>query len=328
MRPRKINRHLPPCVYHRHGSYWLVKGGKWTNLGKSLPAALAAYGRSLTEPTGEMPQLIEDAYGHIVKGVAPSTKAQYRIAARKLKGILAEFSPSQVTQRDIAQIRLSFAHQPNMTNRMLSFLRMVFDYALDMDLVENNPCVGGRRLVEAKRKRYITDEEYRAIYRQAGPRLQCIMDLLYLTAQRPIDVLKIRRANLTEDGILFQQQKTDASLLVRWSPELRAVVERCKGLGKNVHALTLLYGRSGKAPDYRSIKLQWDQARSKAGIMDAQLRDLRAKSLTDAKRQGLDAQVLAGHVSATMTERYIRLRDVPVATGPSFGQRLKQSEIV
>ena len=37
--------------------------------------------------------------------------------------------------------------------------------------------------------------------------------------------------------------------------------------------------------------------------------DIRAKSLTDAKRLGLDAQSLAGHSSAAMTEHYIKQRE-------------------
>jgi hypothetical protein len=43
---------------------------------------------------------------------------------------------------------------------------------------------------------------------------------------------------------------------------------------------------------------------------------MRAKALTDAKRQGYDPQVLAGHTDARMTARYIRLRETPLATGP------------
>jgi len=36
-------RHLPACVYRRHGAYWYVKGGKWTRLGAELPEALSNY---------------------------------------------------------------------------------------------------------------------------------------------------------------------------------------------------------------------------------------------------------------------------------------------
>ena len=39
-------------------------------------------------------------------------------------------------------------------------------------------------------------------------------------------------------------------------------------------------------------------------------RDLRAKALTDAKAQGLDAQKLAGHATEGMTAHYTKSRTV------------------
>jgi|TARA_B110000908_G_C10217467_1_gene433511 integrase len=37
--------------------------------------------------------------------------------------------------------------------------------------------------------------------------------------------------------------------------------------------------------------------------------DIRAKALTDAKNKGMDAQTLAGHSTAAMTDHYIKQRD-------------------
>lgn len=46
-RKRKTNKHLPPCVYHKNGAYWLVKRNRWTRLGQHLPEALAEYARQI-----------------------------------------------------------------------------------------------------------------------------------------------------------------------------------------------------------------------------------------------------------------------------------------
>jgi hypothetical protein len=51
--------------------------------------------------------------------------------------------------------------------------------------------------------------------------------------------------------------------VVAWTPQLRAVVERAKTLSGNIRALTLLHNRRGKAPDYSTVKIQWDKARQK-----------------------------------------------------------------
>ncbi|SFA73038.1 hypothetical protein [Azotobacter beijerinckii] len=49
---------------------------------------------------------------------------------------------------------------------------------------------------------------------------------------------------------------------------------------------------------------------------NATLHDIRAKSLTDAKREGKGATKLAGHADPRMIDRYIRLREIDVADGP------------
>lgn len=319
MRPRTKNRHLPPCIYKRGPSYYLVKGGKWERLGTNLATVLAEYGRRLEQPAGGMADLIDRVLLHIAPAKSPTTNKQYRKIGDKLKEIFVEFTPEQVQSKHVAAIKVRFAHTPFYANRLVSVLRLVFGFAVEWQLVGANPAIGITRHAEAKRERYITDAEYRAIYTHAGERLRAIMDLCYLTGQRISDVLRIRYGDLTEAGIAFRQGKTGAKLLVTWNESLRATVARAKALHGNVQALTLLHNRRGKPPDYSTVKIQWDKARKAAGVPDARIHDLRAKALTDAKRQGFNPQTLAGHTDGRMTERYIRLRETPEASGPSFG---------
>jgi integrase len=316
MRPRKKNSKLPPCVYLSHGAYYLVRGGKWEPLGRDHAAALAEYARRVAEtPKGGMGELIERVLAHIDQNKSRITMNQYRQIGRRLKKIMAEFRPDQVKPVHIAAIKVKYTSTPFYANRMVSVLRMTFSHALEWGLCESNPCIGVARHHESKRERYLTDAEFLAIREKAGPRLQIIMDLCYLTGQRISDVLRIRLSDLTDEGIVFRQGKTGAKLVVAWNDDLRAVVARAQDQGKIRH-LTLLHNRKGKAPDYSTVKIQWDQARKTAGIKDARIHDMRAKALTDAKRQGHDPQVLAGHTDARMTARYIRLRETPLAVGP------------
>ncbi len=325
-RPRKNDTHLPPCVYQRHGAYWHVRSGRWTRLGATLEDALIEYARMHEAARGGMPNLIDTVLEQIRPNLAKATIEQYDTAARKLKKMLQQFAPDQVKPKHIAAIKVALAKTPNMANRCLSLLLQVFAWALEQRLVELNPAVGIKRHLEGKRGRLISMDEYGTIYAKAGPRLQVIMDLLIRTGQRVGDVLRIRRADLTEEGIRFVQQKTGAKLVVPWTPELRTVVERAKALHKNLAALTLLHNRKGKTPDYRTVKLQWDKTCAAAGVPDAHLHDLRAVALTHARRQGLNATRLAGHSSPAQTERYLRDREEPLANGPSFGQSNRQGE--
>lgn len=320
MRPRKTDRHLPPCIYLKHGAYWRVKNNHWTRLGTELAPVLEKYGRR-TSPASDSPigKLIDKVLAHITPGLAKNSVHQYSQVGERLKPILVEFKPEQILPRHVAAIKLSFAKTPNMGNRVLSVMRIIFGQLVEWQLIDANPCVGIKPYKETPRERYITKAEFDAIYEKAGPRLQVIMDLQYLTGQRIGDVLRIRAEDVTDEGIAFRQQKTGAKLLVQWTPELNAAVDRARSLYGNVRPLkTLLCNRRGKAPDYSTVALQWRKAALAAGIEDARQNDLRARAITDVDEAGGDSTGLAGHTSKAMTRRYIRNRKAKLVSGPSI----------
>ena len=117
MRPRKKDRHLPACMYHKHGAYYLVRKGKWERLGEDYQASLLEYARKTCQAnTGGMAALVDKALKHHVKikKLAPNTVAQYEIAAERLKDIFAEFEPEQVLPKHIAAVKVDLAGTPNM----------------------------------------------------------------------------------------------------------------------------------------------------------------------------------------------------------------------
>jgi integrase len=325
-RPRRQGTHLPPCVYQKHGAYWHVRAGKWTRLSADLGEALHRYAAIISTVQGSMPDVIDQALADKHSRVKPNTFAQYAIAAKRLKEVFAEFAPGQVRRKHVKQLMEHLRATPNMANRIRTVLMIVMDYACDMELAESNPAREVKPYPEGKRGRYLDDAEYQAVHIAARPQLAAIMDIAYLTAQRIGDVLSIRRADLTDEGILFRQQKTEVPLLVRWNPDLRGAVERAKALHGNVKALTLFHSRRGDPLSYYTVRDQWDEACKRAGINDAHLHDLRAKGITDAKRQGKDPQRLAGHTSEAMTRRYLRGKEIISADGPSFRQSNRRGE--
>jgi integrase len=310
MRPRKTNKHLPPCVYIKHGAYYYVKAGRWHPLGRDLREALLTYARLASAQSSGMAKLIEDAYPVICEGLADSTKRQYRIAADKLKPVLIEFAPEQVTPRDVAAIRQHFSDHPAMANRILSFLRSVFNFALDRGMVESNPCIGVKRNKEKARDRYLTDAEYLAIRNASPADLQPIIDMAYLTGQRIGDVLAIRLSDITPEGIEFRTQKTHTRLLVQMTPACRRAdrcgppgsptrsraITDCKRQGHDAQALGGHTTRRVAVPVqdetrrpalrlHDDPKDMWNAATIRAGIADANLHDLpRRRSPTPSAR--------------------------------------------
>lgn len=323
MRPRKKDRHLPPCMYMKHGAYYLVRKGKWERLGSDYQDALLAYARLVGgSGKGGMAKLIDEALDAMKHRLADNTVKQYEAAAARLKEYLAEFEPRQVLPRHVAKLKLHMADTPNMSNRVISFLRMVFAYALEQQVVDSNPCIGIKRHAEKKRDRYITDDEFSAICASASDYMRSIFEMCYLTGQRISDVLSIRLADISPAGIAFEQQKTGAKLVVAMSPDLEDLLGRIKALPRRVRGLTLFCARSGGKPvSYETVKQAFRSACVKANIEGATIHDLRAKSLTDTDRQGNDAQKLGGHTDPKMTKRYLRLREIDIAQPPAMPRK-------
>ncbi len=323
MRPRKKDRDLPAKVYRKHGAFYYVHQNKWERIGSTIEEALEAYARKVkAASTGAgMPKLIDDVLKQLGTKLKPNTLLQYEAAGNRLKEILAEFEPHQVKAKHVASIKNSMAATPNMANRVISFLRTVCTYAVEWQLMDSNPCVGIRRFEEKKRDRYLTDAELAAILAVSTENMRVIYLMAYLTAQRINDVLNIKLADISDEGIAFKQQKTDKRLIVAMTADVKDIIARAKALPRSARGLTLFTTkRTCKPVIYETVKQQFKKASERAGVKDATLHDLRAKSITDAKKQGHDPQKLAGHSDPRMTERYIRLREIDVAQGPALAK--------
>lgn len=315
MRPRTKDRHLPACVYQKHGAYWYVKGGKWRKIGADLHAALVEYARIVSVPQEGMPALIEAALPNLLKDVSPSTARIYKYCAGELKRTFAEFYPEQIKHGHVVQMLDGYAHRYGTANRMLTVLKLTFQWALDRGKVEFNPCVSVKRFVGKPRDRLLSKAEYTAIYTHARDWMQCIMELCYLTAQRIGDVLLIEEDDLGPEGIRFQQQKTGKQLIVGWTPELRSTVERARSVIGNERYL--VGARGDKPRAHTNVWREFKRACEEGKVTDATLHDIRAMAGTDADEQGIDPTALLGHSDRRTTKIYLRDKRAKVVRGPS-----------
>ncbi len=317
-------------IAHRvvDGRYWYVYRNRWEPLPRTYTAAISAWSVRVNPQAG-MTGLVDRVLLAIEKkdDLADSTRAQYALAAREIKIAFADFAPDQVRQTDIAKFHDFHIDRPNMANRYLTLLRTIFDYAIRWGEATHNPAIGVKRHKEKARTRYLTDSEYAAIREAASPWLSACMDLLYLTAQRISDVLAIRMSDITEEGIRFEQEKTGARVLVAMTPELQAVIVEARAVRGLMLSHYLFHPRSKSTPySYKAAQDAFRRACAKAGVRDATIHDIRAKSLTDADQEGKNAQQLAGHSSPSMTKRYLRLRQTKVVEGPRMLRRTACAE--
>lgn len=161
-----------------------------------------------------------------------------------------------------------------------------------------------------------------------GPEMQVFVDLCYLTCQRSTDIRELRWSQVDEAAgmIRFKPTKTAKSTgqAVDWpiTPEITKVLRRARTIARHtkVRALTaddhVVVNRHGKPKTAAACREAWRGAieRAKLGEVDYVVKDIRAKALTDAKREGYDIealQVAGAHADRATTEGYIKQRDVP-----------------
>jgi len=320
MRPRKVNRGLPSRMYFKHGRHWYVYRGKWQKLSADYAEALKQYAALTSQPSEGMNALIDAFLENYASKKTEKTRKEYKRLCEKLRPVLVEFHPSQVKPHHIFKIIEHESKKPVQANRIRQLLSVMFAYAVSRGDCEFNPVKQVKGVKVEKRDRYITHEEFNAVREQSGETIQCLMDFCYFTAQRISDVLKVKRTDITEDGVYFEQGKTGKKLLVKMTPELQEVIDRTRKLHDKVKGLTLFHGRGGKPYSYFGISAMFRRALAKTEVKDFHIHDIRAKSLTDAKNQGLDAQKLAGHKSSAMTDHYVKARMVEQVDPPSFRQ--------
>jgi integrase len=329
-------------MYFQHGRHWYVDLGVWHPLAKDLGEALQEYAAFVEAPRGGCVGLIDDRVrpdeeAHRgCEARAEHAEAVRAIAATRLKKILKDFAPEQVKPKHVATIKRAMQATPNMANRVLSFGRQVFDYALEDQRIESNPFVGVKRYPERKRTRLLLWEEWWKIRAAASRRLQLVMDGLYLTDRRVSEqLLNLDERDALKEGVYFPSTKTDKELVIRWNPDLRAWWAECLALrgGKVVRvafedpkrARPLFRTRHGRRPAYGTVRDEWDRACAKAGVEDAHLHDNRAFSATAMKKQAgggeageVAAQRLLGHRERSTTHIYLRDREVEVVDGPTM----------
>ena len=232
---------------------------------------------------------------------------------------------------------------------MRAFLSGFFQWCVDTGKIDTNPCREVRLKKPKARTVYITDDHFARIRTalltytyvvrkdtprektitakvQTGPMMQCFFDLCYLTAQRSTDVRSLTWAQVDrEAGVIhFLPSKTEDSsgVAVDWpiTPEIAAVLDRVRELDgvQRIGKLPVIHALDGKPYGATAARSAWDRACERADLTDAgyTVKDIRAKSATDAKRAGYDLdEIMAAlaHTDAKTTEIYLKQRDVPLA---------------
>jgi integrase len=323
-RPRKHDRHLPPRVYERRGKLWYVhpETEKWIHLEEGLISWAKLVESS--EPADTMVILWAKYQVEVLCKLKPKTQRNRRQEWKRLETVFGPVHPSDIEPHHVWTYWRDRG-ETEQAKHEVRCLSALLTYARQVGAIKHpNPCFGLRMKGNKPRSRYVTDEEFlavrdlalKAFSKNQGKMMAYAMDLSYITAMSQIDVLKLERRQLTPDGIYFERQKTNASQLIEWNDDLRAIIEDLKRMPPQLRPTLICTTKSKKGKPagtpYTSqgFEANWQRLMRKAlasgAIADRfTFHDIRAKSTSDADSLE-EAQKRAGHTDSKITKTVYR----------------------
>lgn len=312
-RQRKHHKHLPVRMRFRHGAFYYAAPTGWVHLGREYSDALKAYadivGRKVTVST--VKQAIDSYLAHNAARLRPVTLINYQFNAKRLVPVFGHMPLDAVKASDVYRYMHEWGDVQ--ANRDRALLSAVFSHARHIGAFDGvDPTKGLQfRNTEKPRKRYITDAELAQLANVSSLKMACIIRFAYLTGMRQADVLSVRLADLTPDGIYYKAGKTGKESLVEWSDELRAVValanSQWRRFGRE-YLFESMPRQGGKPGRYTGsgIRAMFRRVTAKAGLPDVTFHDLRRKAGSDVEL--MDAQTLLQHSDGKVTARHYRAK--------------------
>ena len=249
---------------------------------------------------------------------------------------LGEQNISAVGRREIQEFLTQQKKDGNMrngeklsatsTNMMLSILNLAFEYACDMEYIEENPCVRVRRTkAEAKKIEAFTVDEQRAIERKiarsddrrlhgillclyTGLRIGELLGLTWNDVDLDRGVIKITKTVYREknDSGMWQlcvdTPKTKASDRVIPLPEY--ITDMLRQDFETAKTPYVIENKKGERMSIRSYQYLFEKLTERAGVRKLNFHALRHTFATRAIECGMDIKTVAdimGHQNASIT---------------------------
>jgi integrase len=251
--------------------------------------------------------------------VKPSSK---RSRSARLQHILPVFGDKQMDKITRAELtrwfdKLSFT-QPVTANKSLNIIGQVFNFAITQGVMERNPARDIRRNKEQKRTRFLSHQEVEHLfatmnaYVEADPspshyQQRDIVHLLLLTGCRKGEILNLRWDEVKGNMIRLSDSKTGARAVYLNEQAAAIINEQWRVNPEAAESVFVFPSPSCPEKPRSSVDPFWQEVRSKAGLDDVRLHDLRHTFASHAVMRGVPLPVvsrLLGHSRLSMTMRY------------------------
>lgn len=237
--------------------------------------------------------------------------------------VIGKFKVSDIARPDVAAMHFNLHHIPYQANRTLGVLSKMMNLAEIWGLRQDgsNPCRHVKKYPEKGRERFLSKAEFANLSRaldetelNGDETKSCInaYRLLMYTGCRLGEIQKLEWSHVDFDAQEFHlpDSKTGAKTVYIGDTAMD-VLKKIKPLKRNPYVIT------GKLRGSYLTDLQhpWRRIRSKAGLNDVRIHDLRHSYASNAIALGMSLPMvgkLLGHTQIQTTARYAHLASDPV----------------
>ncbi len=230
-------------------------------------------------------------------------KKEYRWYLDRMRERFGHLSYRSMSRRVVIAYRDSMAATPSKSNHAVKVLALLFNYAIDRELVKTNPATRVKKLKTGDGWQPWPDAALERFHEQGrGPARTAFMLALY-TGQRKGDVIGMRWSDITGDGcIRVKQSKTGAELFIPIHPTLAAELARVEKRGLAIVGQS--DGRPYTASGFTDVFAHEKARLGLAGVVFHGLRKNAVVALYEAECTPQQIQAITGHASLEMVAHY------------------------
>ncbi len=293
--------------YRRHGMRQRIEGKLGTpefleNYNR-IHAAFEAEPRSGAAP-GTFASLItaylsSPEYNEIGK----RTKQDYRHYLDQMNKRFGHMSYSSMSRKYVIAYRDSMAATPSTANHAVKVLALLFNYAIDRELVKTHPATRVKKLKTGNGWHPRPEAALERFHEEARGAARVAFMLALYTGQRKADVIGMRWSDITADGFIrVKQSKTGAELFIPIHPTLAAELDRVEKRGLAIVGQS--DGRPYTASGFTDIFAHEKARLGLAGVVFHGLRKNAVVTLYEAECTPQQIQAITGHASLEMVAHY------------------------
>ncbi len=261
-------------------------------------------------------------------GLSQATKATYRGILERFVRVAGEDPVRQLQRQHIKAIVGAMVDRPHAANNLLRMLKLVLDFAVEIELIARNPARGVRGF-RVRSTGFATWSEadiaaYEATH-PIGTKPRLAMALLLYTGQRRGDVVRMGWQHVQGERIAIRQEKTGATLAIRMHASLMEALAHAPR--DNLTFLTTGQGAPYSAAGFGNWFREQCDAAGLKGRSAHGLRKAAARRLAEAGNSTKRIQSVTGHKTLKEVERYTlaadqqRLADEAIETMPGRSDR-------